>query len=213
MCEILGDDRIAVLVTEALNEATSEERYDEILTLFQQSSSQAVFNTCVDLCRSKDSSAIIFACNVLRELGTNGTHPFGVEASMALSSVLERTSDECVIVAALDALGWQGVQEFRWTLYRYAHDQRSHVRDAVASNITSMWSSEADQQAISLLLDLARDEDSDVRASAVWALAKEVRSKSQEVVRALTRVADDKGEELTTREVAKEGLGNLLVDD
>jgi len=217
------------LVRAALEQYNDNDEYELLLERLQYRGTREVFDIAVGLAKSDDCCERVLGAGILAEVGSR--HCLFVRDSVdALIPLLNDRNDEVITTAAL-ALGRRATASCKDAGYAVkavkpllalATYSSAGVRQAVAYALGSVqwWQLEPEvyDALVETIINLASDEDVDVRLEAVEAMLA-LEEWHDDIIDALLRATRDKSAEvrasaflaLSTREYP--GVADMLIDE
>lgn len=198
------------LIQSALSTNDEDERW-EYVQLLQYRGTIEVFNASRDLCSSNDPRKRSLGADVLGQLGgANKPHP--EETVKILVSLLKEDDDvEVLSSAALASDYHEASPEAVEPLLRLKNHPHSKVRWAIASALSNIgYSDWAPHTIMEALIELASDNDRDVRVEATTSLAYS-KPTTDDILEALRRLTNDEDGEV--RALALLGLAEKKTPD
>ena len=180
-------------------EGDSDARTRELTELIASESTDRVFEAARCLAGALPVERAVSA-HVLRQLYEVSQDVRVVEQVVAM---LGAESEPTVVAPLLTALGWTGLSAYLPVLLEYRADGSEIVRHAVSDVLGRFAPS---PRAVAALIELAADNDADIRWSAVYELGAWIREiNSDEIVSVLDQVVESDPDP-EVRAVALDGL-------
>lgn len=172
------------LVAVAIGEAPDGDAYWDYVTELHKRGTRAIFDVAAALCSDGDARGRKLGLDILAQLGPERRRPF-LEEVLLIATPLASDRDWRVRESALSALGHQWDARALPTLIQHRADPDPNVRLAVATSIPNVVGTPPDESAVSTLLELMRDQDSDVRDWATFAIGSLLEIDGDEIRQAL----------------------------
>lgn len=165
----------------------------ELVALLNKRGEPEVVDWALPLLAGDNTEWVSLAAWVLRQHGYEQGRPFADLVNPALVARARSETGDGVRAALVTAMGFSGRPELAAELIRYADDECTEVRLAVAAHLPMMFDGEdPDDAAIAVLINLSEDADPHVRDWATMGLASQIERDSPEIRRALrARLTDD----------------------
>lgn len=196
---------IETLFAQTLNgEYDDDEPWKAVSTL-QQIGSREVFDRAALWCRSPDALKRARGADVLAQLGKTAEHPtngYPEECFAIMGEMAATETSSLPLRSAIHALGHIGDPRAVPIIAEQGAHSDPNVRFAVACACGSLGN---EQQAVDVLLNLMRDDDSDVRDWATFGLGTLSESDTPTIRNALIDALDDSDADV--RSEALVGLG------
>src|SRR2546430_2748379 len=191
------------LIAIALSADDEDDTYWDSVRELRKRGTREVFQRAAELCSAADARSRELGLDILAQLGDEAERPF-LEDVIRIATPLANDSDAVVRRSAVSALGHQWDVRSLPTLLQRQFDADANVRWAVAQAIPNVVSSPPEPSAVTALVALMRDEDSDVRDWATFGIGSLLDVDGNEIRQALTERLDD-----PDRDTAGEALVGL----
>jgi HEAT repeat protein len=164
------------LVEQALaldpDDEQDDDRYWEIVAALQRRGDLETFEAARALCRGASDDARCLGAAVLAQLGPDEEHPFLEESLPLVLALCGDQASEDVLAVAVRALGWLGDPRGAAAVLSHRRHPEVTVRFAVAESADAVAGDPPAAAVVDALVDLARDEDEDVRDRAAFGLLR-----------------------------------------
>ena len=201
------------IVATALSQDAESDSYWECVGELHRRVNREVFERAAEMCSASDVRSRQLGLDILAQLGSQTERPF-LENVLPIARALAEDPDAAVRTSALSALGHQWDPRSLPTLLRHQVDPDANARWTVATAIPCVVSVPPEPSAVAALLALMRDEDSDVRDWATFAIGSLLVVDGNEIRVALTeRLADSDGDTAGEALVGLARRGDLSILD
>jgi HEAT repeats len=185
----------------------ADDEYWKLIHELRRRGTQLIFDEAARMTMSEGPRARGVACDVLGQLGYKEKYPFSAETIALLARVCTEETSPAVLDSAISAMGHLGRPEaLPFVIARATHPDPD-VRFSVACALPSITGGEwldPTHPAVTTLMQLTSDDDSDVRDWATFGLGTQVKVDGAAVRQCLLARLDDPDDD--TRAEAMVGL-------